>query len=132
MKHITKIKLENFKRFRVFSVPLYDDLNVIVGENESGKSTILSAINYVLGGNKNKIETIGFDKLINTQAFARVCQRANIQDLRFYDLRHEATSRLFEKGFNMMEVASITGHKELSMLKRYTHLRAKDLAKRLG
>ena len=95
MKHITKIKLKNFKRFRAFCVPLYGDLNVIVGENESGKSTILSAINYVLGGNKNKIETIGFDKLINTQAVARACQRANIQDLRFYDLRHEAISRLF-------------------------------------
>ncbi len=68
MKYIKKIKLENFKRFRSFSVPLYKELNVIVGENESGKSTILSAINYVLGGNKTKIETIGFDKLINNQA----------------------------------------------------------------
>lgn len=32
----------------------------------------------------------------------------------------------------MMEVASITGHKTLSMLKRYTHLRAEDLARKLG
>jgi hypothetical protein len=31
----------------------------------------------------------------------------------------------------MMEIASITGHKTLSMLKRYTHLRAEDLAQRL-
>ena len=67
MKYIKKIKLENFKRFHSFSVPLYAHLNVIVGENESGKSTILLAINYVLGGNKNKIEAIGFDKLINDQ-----------------------------------------------------------------
>lgn len=53
-------------------------------------------------------------------------------DLRFHDLRHEATSRLFEKGvFDSMEVASITGHKTLQMLKRYTHLRAEDLAKKL-
>jgi integrase len=52
--------------------------------------------------------------------------------LRFHDLRHEATSRLFEKGFNVMEVAAITGHKTLDMLKRYTHLRAEDLAKKLG
>ncbi|MCK4864028.1 MAG: AAA family ATPase [Gammaproteobacteria bacterium] len=68
MKNITKIKLENFKRFRSFSVPLYEDLNVIVGENEAGKSSILSAVHYVLGGNRNKIESIGFEKLINTQA----------------------------------------------------------------
>lgn len=55
-----------------------------------------------------------------------------LQDFRFHDLRHEAASRLFELGFNPMEVAAITGHKTLQMLKRYTHLRAEDLAKRLG
>ncbi|WP_269802071.1 tyrosine-type recombinase/integrase [Acidithiobacillus ferrivorans] len=49
-----------------------------------------------------------------------------------HDLRHEATSRLFEKGLNPMQVAAITGHKTLQMLKRYTHLRAEDLAKMLG
>ena len=67
-----------------------------------------------------------------TRAFERVCHRAAIDDLRFHDLRHEATSRLFEKGFNPMEVSAITGHKTLQMLKRYTHLRAEDLAKRMG
>jgi integrase len=67
-----------------------------------------------------------------TQAFARVCKTAKIKDLRFHDLRHEATSRLFEKGFNMMEVASVTGHQDLKMLKRYTHLKAEDLVERLG
>ena len=66
------------------------------------------------------------------QAFVRACRRAAIQDLRFHDLRHEAASRLFEKGFNPMEVSTITGHKTLQMLKRYTHLRAEDLAKRMG
>jgi integrase len=67
-----------------------------------------------------------------TQAFARVCKTVKIEDLRFHDLRHEATSRLFERGFNMMEVASVTGHQDLKMLKRYTHLKAEDLAQRLG
>lgn len=67
-----------------------------------------------------------------TQAFDRICQGASIKGLNFHDLRHEATSRLFEKGLNIMEVASITGHKDLKMLKRYTHLRAEDLAVKLG
>ena len=68
-----------------------------------------------------------------SQAFERACEphRANIIGARFHDLRHEATSRLFEKGLNVMEVAAITGHKTLDMLKRYTHLRAEDLAKKL-
>ena len=62
----------------------------------------------------------------------RACKRANIDNLHFHDLRHEATSRFFEKGLNVMEVAAITGHKDLRMLQRYTHLRAEDLAKKLG
>ena len=67
-----------------------------------------------------------------SQAFERVCKAAGIEGLTFHDLRHEATSRLFEKGLNPMEVAAITGHKTLQMLKRYTHLRAEDLVNRLG
>ncbi|MCK9296192.1 MAG: site-specific integrase [Desulfobulbaceae bacterium] len=66
-------------------------------------------------------------------AWRRALKRANIEDLRFHDLRHEATSRFFEMGiFNPMEVSAITGHKDLKMLKRYTHLRAEDLAAKLG
>ena len=55
-----------------------------------------------------------------------------IVGLTFHDLRHEATSRLFEKGLNPVEVATITGHKDTRMLMRYTHLRAEDLVKKLG
>ena len=57
---------------------------------------------------------------------------AGVEDACFHDLRHEATSRFFERGLNVMEVAAITGHKDLRMLQRYTHLRAEDLAKKLG
>jgi len=71
------------------------------------------------------------DDAISTM-MARVCKRAGIENLRFHDLRHEATSRFFEKGLNPMQVAAITGHRTLQMLKRYTHLRAEDLAKMLG
>jgi integrase len=65
-------------------------------------------------------------------SWRRAIKQAGIKGLRFHDLRHESISRLFEKGFNPMEVSAITGHKTLQMLKRYTHLRAEDLAKRMG
>lgn len=55
-----------------------------------------------------------------------------LEDFRFHDLRHEATSRLFEKGLNPFEVASMTGHKSMQMLKRYTHVEAEKLALKLG
>lgn len=67
-----------------------------------------------------------------TKAFDRICKRAEIEGLTFHDLRHEATSRFFELGLGIMEVSAITGHKDLRMLKRYTHLKAEDLAKKLG
>ena len=66
------------------------------------------------------------------RGFRRAAERAGITNLHFHDLRHEGTSRLFEKGLNVMEVASITGHKTLSMLQRYTHLRAENLLEKLG
>lgn len=65
-------------------------------------------------------------------AFRKIVKRVGVVDLRFHDLRHEATSRLFEKGLQMMEVSAITGHKDLASLKRYTHLCPKDLAKKLA
>lgn len=51
-----------------------------------------------------------------------------LTDLRFHDLRHEATSRLAAI-FSMHELTKITGHKDPRMLMRYYHPRAKDLAK---
>jgi integrase len=64
-------------------------------------------------------------------AWRRALKRAGITDLRFHDLRHEAVSRLVEAGLGDQEVAAISGHKSMQMLKRYTHLRAEDLVDRL-
>ncbi|MBU9819878.1 site-specific integrase [Rahnella sp. BCC 1045] len=59
-------------------------------------------------------------------------EELGIDDLHFHDLRHEAVSRLFELGtLNVMEVAAISGHKSMNMLKRYTHLRATHLVSKL-
>lgn len=59
-------------------------------------------------------------------------QRLCIKNLHFHDLRHEAVSKFFELGsLDMMEVAAISGHKSLSMLKRYTHLKAQKLVRKL-
>ncbi|WP_181290907.1 site-specific integrase [Caballeronia novacaledonica] len=54
-----------------------------------------------------------------------------LTDLRFHDLRHEATSRLASI-FPMHELTKITGHKDPRMLMRYYHPRAEELAKRLA
>lgn len=84
-----------------------------------------------------------------TQAFDRALKRARsiylkeckeadeepdtqyLTDLRFHDLRHEATSRLADI-FPLHELTKITGHKDTRMLMRYYHPRAEDLAKKLA
>ena len=71
----------------------------------------------------------GADSIQHT--WRRAVQKAGLVDFHFHDLRHEAVSRLFEKGFSLPEVAAISGHKTWAMLKRYTHLKAEDLAKKL-
>ncbi len=66
-----------------------------------------------------------------TEGFQRVAKRAGIENFRFHDLRHEATSRLAEK-LEMHELSKVTGHKSPRMLMRYYHPRASDLALKLG
>jgi integrase len=51
-------------------------------------------------------------------AFRRQCRELKIEDLHFHDLRHEGTSRLFEAGFSIEQVALVTGHKDWKMLRR--------------
>jgi integrase len=69
---------------------------------------------------------------IVVRTFIQARKAAGIHDLRFHDLRREAASRLFERGLNVAEVAAITGHKTWSQLKRYTKLKAEDLARKLA
>lgn len=66
-----------------------------------------------------------------TQSFGRACNRAGISDLRFHDLRHEATSRLFEQGMEIQEVAAITGHSDWRSLKIYVHVLPERIAAKL-
>lgn len=68
MKAISRIKLHNFKRFRDFQICLDEKLNILVGENESGKSSILSASHLVLSGSRNQFDNIGVERLLNTMA----------------------------------------------------------------
>jgi len=60
-------------------------------------------------------------------AFTRACKGTGIIDLHFHDLRHEATSRLFEQGYSIEQVAAVTLHESWTELKRYTQLRPESL-----
>ena len=58
--------------------------------------------------------------------FSRITKRLGLTA----DLRHEARCRLFERGLNIIEVAGVTGHRDLRSLRRYTHLHHPDMGRR--
>lgn len=60
-------------------------------------------------------------------AFHRAVVAAGIVDLTFHDTRHEAISRLFEAGYQIQEVAIVSGHRSWNSLKIYTNLRPESL-----
>ena len=60
--------------------------------------------------------------------FARLTKKLGIVDLRFHDLRHEAISRMFERGMRVEQVRVVSGHRTLEQLSRYVNLRPEDLA----
>lgn len=73
---------------------------------------------------------------VNSNAFRlawdRLRGRAGLNDLRFHDLRHEAISRFFEMKLTIPEVALISGHKDVKMLFRYTHMRVDSVVSKLA
>lgn len=65
-------------------------------------------------------------------ALGRQPEAGFLVGLKFHDSRHEACSRLAEKGFSTLEIASVSGHRTLQLLGRYVHLKPEDLAARLA
>ena len=89
-------------------------------------SLALDSINYLIMHAQTPM-LLGYDKEWLTRKFISHCKSIGIENFRLHDLRHEGISKLFEKGLNVMEVSSISGHKDLSMLKRYTHINPSTL-----
>jgi len=131
--------------FAIFSTRRQEEITRVVGKDLDREH-----LELMVRDMKNPGEKIGNDvrtkltpealKLIDTQpktegtlwpynaesistAFTRACKLLGIEDLHFHDLRHEGISRLFELGWNIPQVAEVSGHRSWESLKRYTHIR---------
>ena len=93
-------------------------------------TTAVSVLSSLDANTKGHVFTIA--PQTTAAAFKRATARAGLRGLRFNDLRHTATSRMAEKLPNVIELAAVTGHQSLQMLKRYYHPSAGALAKKLG
>ena len=70
MATIQRLILRNFKRFRTIDLEFDSDLNILVGGNEAGKSSVLQALDIVLSASRNKVEALGLETLFNSECIA--------------------------------------------------------------
>ena len=123
------IFLPDTKNGSVRTVPLTNKAYLVVKEALSHPIRPIDT-NLIFGGEPGK-DGQRKPYVIN-RVWIQALERAEITGLRFHDLRHEATSRFVEAGLSDQEVASITGHKSMQMLRRYTHLRTEDLVSKIS
>lgn len=70
MKYIERVKLFNFKRFDRFEYVAREKRNILIGDNEAGKSTVLQAVDLVLTGSRSRLENLGLEALFNQGAIS--------------------------------------------------------------
>ena len=70
-------------------------------------------------------------KLIDMRVrFYKVLEVSGIK-CRFHDLRHTVASHIAMNGGSLLDIAQVTGHKTMQMVKRYSHLTKKHTAQLL-
>lgn len=80
----------------------------------------------------NKQESLRRTTMKLSRKWTTIARLAGCNDLHFHDLRHEAVCRFYERtNLSDVQIAKISGHKDLRMLKRYANLRGSDLAAQL-
>ena len=98
------VHVKNTKNGHDRSVPLSSTALLVLGEFKRSDQS-------VFGMSSNAIRL----------AWGRYRRSHEVDAVRFHDLRHEAISRLFERGLTTPEVALLSGHKTVSQLFRYAH-----------
>lgn len=88
---------------------------------------VLQGLPQSIDGRVISVQAAALHKL-----FERACARAGVTDLHWHDLRHTAVSRLAKRLPNVVELAAVSGHRSLSMLQRYYHVEAEELARKIG
>ncbi|MCQ4245111.1 integrase [Stutzerimonas decontaminans] len=112
--------------------PKLEDGRVFKSQPDTITKAFLDALNDARNAYEEGLELhLKSEGLKPGQVADRIAIDPFLLDLRFHDLRHEATSRLAEI-FPLHELTKITGHQDTRMLMRYYHPRAEDLAKKLG
>lgn len=82
MATIKRLVLRNFKRFKTLELEFDPELNILVGGNETGKSSVLQALDIVLSASRSKVEALGIETLFNVDCITEfLAGERKIEDL---------------------------------------------------
>jgi putative ATP-dependent endonuclease of OLD family len=114
---IRRLVLKNFKRFKAFELEFDPELNILVGGNEAGKSSVLQAMDIVLSASRSKVESIGLEALFNADSISEFLAGARkiidlpelLIEVYFDDLpgRHDLDGRNNSKGADHMGIKMV-------------------------
>lgn len=114
---IRRLVLKNFKRFKALELEFDPELNILVGGNEAGKSSVLQAMDIVLSTSRSKVEGIGLEALFNTDCIAEFLAGARkivdlpelLIEVYFDDLpsRHDLDGRNNSKGADYLGIKMV-------------------------
>ena len=79
--YIEKIKISGFKKFKNYEIKFHKGINILIGENEAGKSTILETINVVLNQKYNNFDKYIIEELLNRDNVNNFANTKKYEDL---------------------------------------------------
>ncbi len=95
-------------------------------------SNALSLLRKLCDGRQHNSRLFILTPYAVTQAFRRAARLSHVYGVCFHSLRHTAITRYAEMGFNTIQLQCISGHKSISMLARYSHIKASKVADLMG
>ncbi|MEE5608986.1 AAA family ATPase [Streptococcus pneumoniae] len=100
---ISRIILQNFKRYQNVDFTCNSEVNIFVGENGAGKSTLLYGIGLVLSGSHSQIERSSLSSIINQEAILEFMGTRDINQLPevFIEIYFDELSTEISSNFNI-------------------------------
>jgi len=98
MNYIKSLYIEGFKKFVRIDVPFNEHMNILVGENEAGKSTLLDAVKTVLNQQNRSADKSTIKELFNMQMIQQFESNPSVQTLPYIYI--EIQMELDPKGKN--------------------------------
>ncbi|MCX2201372.1 tyrosine-type recombinase/integrase [Pantoea agglomerans] len=93
---------------------------------------LCSLLRELCNGRDNNAPMFALTPYAVTLVFRRAARISLVKNVCFHSLRHSAITRYAEMGLNTIQLQAISGHKSITMLARYSHIKASNVADLMG